>query len=142
MFGHILLASDGAECSGQAAEFAGTLARKLRSQLTIINVFLPVPYMPPYVELSKVGLDEQYRADSQQNALSGARRVLDGLNVPYQCRKEIGDPAEEIIRAARAEACDLIVLGSRGLNTLQSVLLGSVSDHVTHRAHCPVLIIH
>ena len=141
MFSHILLASDGSECSAQAAKFAAMLARKFSSQLTLVNVFLPMSYMPPYGELSNVGLDEQYRADFQQNALCVAGRVADGLDVPYQCRKLLGDPAEEIIRAAKTEACDLIVLGSRGLNGLQSVLRGSVADHVTHHAHCPVLVI-
>ena len=97
--------------------------------------------MPPYGELSYVGLNKQYRANFQQNALCAAGRVLGGLDVPYQCRIQIGDPVEEIIRTAKIEVCDLIVLGSRGLNGLQSVLRGSVADHVTHRAHCPVLVI-
>ena len=141
MFSHILFASDGSECSARAAEFAATLAKKFSSKLTIVNVFLPMSYMPPYGELSDVGLGEQYRADFQQNALCTASRAAEEMDVPYQYRKEIGDPAEEIIRVAKTEACDLIVVGSRGLNGFQSVLLGSVSDHVTHHAHCPVLII-
>ena len=37
--------------------------------------------------------------------------------------------------------CYLIVLGSRGLGGMESFMLGSVSERVTHHAHCPVLIV-
>ncbi|MGM0899696.1 MAG: universal stress protein [Bacillota bacterium] len=36
---------------------------------------------------------------------------------------------------------DLIIIGSRGLNALQSMVLGSVSHKVMKRASCPVMIV-
>jgi nucleotide-binding universal stress UspA family protein len=40
-----------------------------------------------------------------------------------------------------AKDADLIVVGSRGLNPVQRILLGSVSSKVVHRAECDVLVV-
>jgi nucleotide-binding universal stress UspA family protein len=52
-----------------------------------------------------------------------------------------GDAAQRIIDTARAEKCDLVVIGSRGLGTFKQLLLGSVSQKVSQYANCPVLVI-
>ena len=52
-----------------------------------------------------------------------------------------GKPAEAIVSTAKTKDCDLIVMGSRGLTGLKSVLLGSVSRDVSEKASCPVLIV-
>ena len=41
---------------------------------------------------------------------------------------------------AKTENAGLIVIGTRGLSALKRTLVGSVSDHVLHHAHCPVVI--
>lgn len=141
MFTHILLASDGSECALQAAEVAAALASTFASRLTIINVFQPSPYIAPYAMVTAIGQDDAFIGDMQENAICSAGRIADTHNVPYQRLKEIGNPAAQIVHAAEEEACDLIVLGSRGLNAAASFFFGSVSDRVTHHAHCPVLIV-
>lgn len=52
-----------------------------------------------------------------------------------------GDPAQEIVAAAQRWDADLVVLGSRGRNTLERVLLGSVAREVLLRAPCSVLVV-
>jgi nucleotide-binding universal stress UspA family protein len=47
-----------------------------------------------------------------------------------------GDPAAVILDVAREEKIDLIVLGSRGLGTLQGLLVGSVSSKVNRLSDC------
>ena len=42
----------------------------------------------------------------------------------------MGTPAQVIINLARNQACDLIVMGSRGLSKMSGLFLGSVSDRV------------
>jgi nucleotide-binding universal stress UspA family protein len=53
-----------------------------------------------------------------------------------------GDPAREIIAAAREHDHDVIVLGSRGRGRMSAALLGSVSNRVMHDADVPVIVIH
>ena len=59
------------------------------------------------------------------------------------CSTELhaGDPADVICRRARELDADLIVVGSRGLGTLDRFLLGSVSAAVAQRAPCSVLVV-
>ena len=47
-----------------------------------------------------------------------------------------GDPARELLRAARDGDHDLIVMGSRGRGRVTAALLGSVSNHVMHDRRC------
>ncbi len=51
-----------------------------------------------------------------------------------------GDASREIVRYARDNGIDLIVMGRRGI-TLGDVMLGSVAERVVRHAPCPVMII-
>ncbi|MFN4151196.1 MAG: universal stress protein [Candidatus Sericytochromatia bacterium] len=44
-------------------------------------------------------------------------------------------------KASEVES-SMILMGSRGLGSIKSVLMGSVSSYVLHHAKCPVMIIH
>ena len=63
------------------------------------------------------------------------------VNLVTKTIVEVGYPAEEILKAADGEGCDVIVLGSHGKGFLQHTFLGSVSRSVLDRARKPVLII-
>jgi len=52
-----------------------------------------------------------------------------------------GRTADVILETAASSGASLIVLGSHGLSTMQSLLLGSVSYQVMHEATCPVLVV-
>ncbi len=52
-----------------------------------------------------------------------------------------GKAAEEIIRVAREEDVDIIVIGSHSFPPLGKILLGSTAERVLHKAPCPVLMV-
>ena len=52
-----------------------------------------------------------------------------------------GDPAENILSAAKKNKADVIVLGRRGMGRLASLLIGSVTQKVNQLADCPVLTV-
>ena len=52
-----------------------------------------------------------------------------------------GTPVDEILRAARRQQADLIVIGMRGVGRVARMLLGSTTDRVLRRARIPVLAV-
>ena len=59
----------------------------------------------------------------------------------WEAEVATGPPAESIVRIARENAADLIVMGTHGRTGLPHVLLGSVAEKVVRLAACPVLTI-
>ena len=53
----------------------------------------------------------------------------------------LGSPFVEIIRYARDEHADLIVMGTHGRGAIAHMLLGSVAERVVRKAACPVLTV-
>jgi nucleotide-binding universal stress UspA family protein len=71
--------------------------------------------------------------------LDDAEALLARHGLDASTRLVTGDPAHALIEAA-AEA-DLLVVGSRGLSRLHSLVLGSVSSKVVAGAPCDVLVV-
>lgn len=51
-----------------------------------------------------------------------------------------GDPGREIPKFAERVAADLVVIGARGTNAIERLVLGSVADAIVNRAPCNVLV--
>jgi nucleotide-binding universal stress UspA family protein len=52
-----------------------------------------------------------------------------------------GDPSEEIVQTAKDFDADMIVMGTHRRGALKRFFLGSVSQAVVRKAHCPVLLV-
>jgi nucleotide-binding universal stress UspA family protein len=61
-------------------------------------------------------------------------------DIPFEHRLVMGDPATEIVRVAKEEHPELVVLGTHGRTGLSRILMGSVAEAVVRHAPCPVLI--
>lgn len=69
------------------------------------------------------------------------RSFLNDENVNYKTTVLRGNPGPEIVKYANEQSVDLVVIGSRGLNSLQEMVLGSVSHKVMKRVNCPALVV-
>jgi nucleotide-binding universal stress UspA family protein len=63
-------------------------------------------------------------------------------DVQSQAKIEQGEAADEILRAAREEGADVIVIATHGLTGWRHMVFGSVAEKVVRTAPCPVLTIH
>lgn len=67
-----------------------------------------------------------------------ARQKID-TKIRYQLQVETGDPALQVLDAARRLHADLIVMATHGRKGLRRLVLGSVAERVVREAPCPVL---
>lgn len=138
----ILVPVDGSESANRAAAFAAALGRALSSELTLLYVYdAPAAAV---LGLASLGGSEVKQALEKAAEASFARALaamgdVSGMRVEKVATT--GHPFEEIVSHAKSLACDLIVMGSRGLSPLQEMLLGSVSDRVLRFAPCAVTIV-
>lgn len=138
MYNRILLAVDGSDHSVRAANEAVKLAEgSPESQVTIVFV---ADYDNAKNEVlhsgSSMELDLQRR-----KKLQPVEKTLAAENIKYKVEILHGTPGPTIVEYANKEKFDILVIGSRGLNSLQEMVLGSVSHKVVKRANCPVLIV-
>ena len=74
-------------------------------------------------------------------ATARARATLDARGLPWRLHVAMGDPAERILEQAVRLHTTSIVIGSRGLNAVESLLFGSVAFKVMHLSRLPVMVV-
>ncbi|GAA2720749.1 universal stress protein [Cellulomonas aerilata] len=138
----IVVGVDGSDTSRAALHWAHEEAAHHGASLTVVTAWhLPtLPMSPPLGALP----DEGYESQPKRNALATLDRLVADLGTrdpAVDVRSAIveGNPAKVLID--RSEECDLLVVGSRGLEGFSGMLLGSVSQHVMAHAHCPVVVV-
>lgn len=146
MYSKILLATDGSEFSHKAARHAAALAKATKATVTLINVSEPLNELA-YIGLPgfELGVErdrmESFQREVAQGIISRTGELLAAEGVDFETRTVIGHPASTVVDIAEKEGFDLIVVGSSGHGQTGAIFLGSVSDRIAHRAHCPVLIV-
>lgn len=136
MYQSILLAADGSDNSYRAAEetlhFLGE-----STKVTILNVLDPEDSKDEVLH-SRPGEGSTH---SRKAKLSKIIALYDENDVTYDIKFEHGAPDDTVVNFANDGGYDVIVLGSRGLNSFQEMVIGSVSRKVAKRANMPVLIV-
>ncbi|MBR7798082.1 universal stress protein [Agaribacter marinus] len=137
MFKRILLAVDGSEHSIRSARYAIELANKFEGTTDIIYVVDGKTAKEDVLHSTNKLEIEKKREEKLKPILD----MLDKSGMDYNTNVLHGDPGPEIVEFANEKSYDCVVIGSRGLNDLQSFILGSVSHKVAKRVNCPVLIV-
>ncbi|GAA6143036.1 universal stress protein [Hydrogenophaga sp. 5NK40-0174] len=143
MFKKILVPTDGSELAQKAAEVAAELAKSQGAEVVGVFVIDPFPYIG-IGDASAAGL-QAYMSEAH----SASGKALEALG--HVCKAQgvvcAGDTIERnvvyegIIETAKAEGCDLIVMGSHGRQGVQALILGSVAQKVLTHSDTPVLIV-
>lgn len=114
---------------------AGDAAEKIH----LVNVQYPLHGgVSTFINAAQI---KQYHQEEGQKALAPARALLDAEKVPYQHHLFVGEPSEIITRFAAEQGCEEIVIGTRGLSGLSSLLMGSVATKIIHHATMPVVLV-
>lgn len=120
----ILVGTDGSEHSQKAFLEAVNIAKRYSGFIKVMIVY-----------------DRGLRSEADQ-ILKEAEEYLRKEKIKYELSSIQGsNPSRALINIAEHEDFDLIVVGSRGLGSAASILLGSVSKKVVVNAPCDVLVV-
>ncbi|MGH9458827.1 MAG: universal stress protein [Thermoanaerobaculia bacterium] len=139
-FRKILVPVDLSSFSAKSVEYAARMAGP-EGSITLLTVisdvlpyfdFFPIEYpAADYFEAMKEKAETELRKLADQNA-GGGRADVDVRR---------GYPAGEIVQVAEEQNFDLIVMATHGHTGLEHALLGSITEKVLRKAHCPVLVV-
>lgn len=137
--GTIVVGYDHTPGSQAALERAATLAKALGSKLVVTSV------TPLMVGTGRSGgpIDPADPPEKHAQQLAAARAYLEGQGITdADYRPAIGEPADAIVQLAEERGADMIVLGTQEHGLINRLIGASVSDSVSHHAHCDVLMVH
>jgi len=137
---NVLVGVDGSRGSRKALTWAAAEAAIHGAELTVLNVWerkLLPPSGNPSVPTSKAS---EGAADVTEDLLQIIKEELgEDPPVAAQARVKQGRPAEVLIE--ESAGFDLLVVGTRGHGGFAGLMLGSVSQHVSAYAQCPVTVV-
>jgi nucleotide-binding universal stress UspA family protein len=137
----ILLPVDGSAAALEAVRQALHMIQGgLRASLVLANVQEPATLYEMLLAHDPEVI-EQVSAKAGLHLLEPARALVRAAGVEHEIEVASGDPAHTLIDILENFGCDMVVMGARGMGTLRSALLGSVSHEVLHAAQVPVLIV-
>jgi universal stress protein A len=136
----VLVPIDFSDHASQALRWGASLAERYGAQILLLHV------IPETVEedamhgsaWERVIIDLTVQVEAQLDEIA----VKDlKVRLPVDVKVAVGKPAEEILRVAREESVDLIVMGTHGRTGLHQILLGSTAETVLRTAPCPVFTV-
>jgi nucleotide-binding universal stress UspA family protein len=137
----ILLAADGSSYTKKALAFLVTNHEIAGGdgEVVVVNV---QPAMPPRVR-SMVGAAavQDYHREEAEKVLRPIQKFLERHDIAYATRWVVGNPGAEIVKAAKKDKAQLIVMGTHGHGILGRAILGSVAQNVLTQAEIPVLLV-
>jgi nucleotide-binding universal stress UspA family protein/nitrite reductase/ring-hydroxylating ferredoxin subunit len=117
----IVCGVDGSATAADAQRIAALLAKTTRSALFVVH-----------------GTEKRDEGEPILERAKEAMRAV-GVNPGAELRETSG--AEAVVDVADEKKAGLIVVGNRGLSRARRMLVGSVSNRISHHAPCDVLIV-
>ena len=139
----ILLAVDGSSHSNKATETLIKHAARYKDtpEVFLLYVHLPVPKLHGMSNVVSREMINRYYEEESEEALATSKRLFDEARIASHTQMLVGPVAETIVKQAEAHGCDLIYMGTRGMEGLKNVLLGSNAVKVLHIATIPVVLV-
>ncbi|KKK97325.1 hypothetical protein LCGC14_2653870 [marine sediment metagenome] len=136
----ILCPIDHSDCSKEALKYAVSFAMKDEAKLYLLHVI--------DIRSFDESLDTMTRQMPDDETMKQLKTKLFEC-VPEEIRNDMqvealvvqGIPFAEIISIAKKNKVDMIVMGTHGRTGLAHIMIGSVSEKVVRKAHCPVLTV-
>jgi len=136
----VLVPTDFSDSARHAFSYGVSFAREFKAELVLLHVvenltvgyasdLFPVPMAEVFQEIAGYARGEldTLAREAREQGVTVVEKVVQGK------------PAAEIMRVAREDTIDVIVLGTHGKGVLDHALFGSTTERVVRKAPCPVL---
>ena len=135
----ILVPTDGSDHSTRAAEYAISIAKVQKAQITIVYVVDEI-VIDQFSKPAERECIESELKDDGKRFVNFAVGLAEKEGVKATSMLVRGRPFEQIVNIAKGMNIDLIVMGTYGWRGADRILMGSVAERVIEYAHCPVLV--
>jgi len=138
---NVLVPVDGSESATRAVRWvAHVLAGQAGARVQLLHV---QPAIDAWEVRSHLGADDiaRWQATGSQAVLDPAVAIAREAGIAAFSHAAVGDVASEVAAHVTRLGCDSIVMGTRGLGPVKSLLLGSTAMKVIHLAEVPVTLI-
>ncbi len=136
----ILVGTDGSETAGRAVRKAVELAKGVNADLLIVSAYSRrapggsmVPAEDAWEARASLAAEERVTRAVEEARAAGLTSVSG--------RSAAGDAADVLINEAEREGTDLLVVGSKGMQSSARFFLGSVPNKIAHHSPCDLLIV-
>lgn len=154
MFKRILVPLDGSRYSGRAIKYAVDMAKHYSAEIILVHIVKPATPMIAANGIAPVENPVSTRIATQaaliedKNNTSKARRYLSRKAREIKSQELgasyivlVGEPGRSIMRFAKKEKIDLIIMTTHGKGGIKRAILGSVTDDVTRHSGTPILVV-
>jgi nucleotide-binding universal stress UspA family protein len=138
LFSRILIPTDMTDGAARSLKLALALARGGRATVTLVHVVQQVRGLPP-VDM-RAFYDRLIKRSRRR--LASTAKVFTARGITVRSQVLIGEPAQEIVRAAAAAGADVIIMGSHKVNPKRRGMgWGTTSYKVGILCRCPILLV-
>lgn len=137
MYRKILVALENGPADAALLPHVAELARQLHSALVLLHV--ADGFAARYFEDLSLAESEEVKQDRDYLEAKAVELRASGLQVTVLLA--MGEPPEQVLKAAQAEQCDLIAMASHGHRFLGDLIHGSTISEVRHKSPIPLLIV-
>lgn len=145
MFKRILVAVDGSKTALHALDKAIELQQLTQAEIFLLCVFKHHSLFEASLSMIRpdnLQIPDQALTEYAKSVVEQAKAYASDKKATCRGFVKGGRPSKTIIKFAKEKDVDLIVMGSHGTHTdVDGMILGSVSQRVAGRAHCPTLVV-
>ena len=144
LFKNILVPYDGSKSASKAFSTAVDVAKKYDSKITVLTCIAKPTYRGTWYHDSssaapRMKKEEKAAVEKISKMISPAKKKF-GLLIKFKVIP-VMSITNEVSSFAKTNKVDLVIMGAHGKTGLEKILLGSISQGVSQKAHCSVMIV-
>ncbi len=141
----IVFPTDFSESANKAFAYALKIADNLGAEIITVHAYELPRVSPRHMPNTLADIYDSIQLEKfedYRDEVPALRKIADDLNLSRVRVSNVmqeGSPISTIVRVAKNEKADLIIMGTKGATGLREIFLGSVTGEVMEKATCPVL---